>query len=240
MAGSSEPPGLRPAPTRHERIGIRVESSSGVGAISLEVLSHIPLGDLLPGILAAACAPASGEGAALVTETGAPLDPGTPLATQGVRDGDHLRLVPRQVPHLDDAPQEAEPLSLPGDAPAEPWLTGPCLASRRGMAFLLAEGSASLGRRTQTDQPDIDLSDLDPDLACSRRHAEVRMHGAEVDLVPFRTTNGTLLNGRRLSPGTPARLHTGDVLILGVDGVVLVYFGPGETVPADFFEPETV
>ena len=52
-------------------------------------------------------------------------------------------------------------------------------------------------------EPEIDLTDLDPECASSRLHAEVRQDGEGWLLVPCRTTNGTLLNGQWLEPGTP-------------------------------------
>ena len=65
--------------------------------------------------------------------------------------------------------------------------------------------------------PSNDLA-LDPerDLDASARHAEVRIHGEEAHLVDLGSTNGTYLNGLKLS-GTHVLAH-GDVIEFGVGG----------------------
>ena len=85
-------------------------------------------------------------------------------------------------------------------------------------------------------RPEIDLADLDPECASSRLHAEVRQDGEEWLLAPCRTTNGTLLNGQWLEPGTSVTLQSGDRVEFGLEGVALVFFAPDQAVPAEFFQ----
>jgi len=85
-------------------------------------------------------------------------------------------------------------------------------------------------------EPEIDLTDLDPECSSSRLHAEVRQSGDEFLLLPCRTTNGTLLNGQWLEPGTPVTLQPGDRVEFGLDGVELVFFALDQAVPVEFFQ----
>ena len=105
-----------------------------------------------------------------------------------------------------------------------------------GWVFELSDCSLRIGRQTPGQQPEIDLTDLDPECASSRLHAEVRQDGEEWLLVPCRTTNGTLLNAHWLEPGTPVTLQPGDRVEFGLEGVALVFFAPDQAVPAEFFQ----
>ena len=51
----------------------------------------------------------------------------------------------------------------------------------------------------------------------SRRHAEIRQEGATYWIVDLGSTNGTLLNGKRIER---ERLHDGDTITLGSSDVV--------------------
>ena len=66
---------------------------------------------------------------------------------------------------------------------------------------------------------------LDPyggqDAGVSRRHARIRLQDGQTVIEDLNTTNGTLLNKRRLTPGEAAPLSDGDELCLGK--IVLVY-----------------
>jgi predicted component of type VI protein secretion system len=56
------------------------------------------------------------------------------------------------------------------------------------------------------------------DLNVSRKHAEVRQRGDECVVVDLGSTNGTLVNGKRVER---ARLREGDVITLGSTDVVV-------------------
>ena len=229
-----------------ERFVVRVKVSGRSAALPLEVLARAPIVAILPG-MAAAMSLGTVEGEAstsysLVTAGGTELDPLGSLAEQGVQDGDLLGLSPSVPLTLGTTPPGPGPQARQGLPPllfAESptaGVRGPCLASPLGWVFELNDGLFRIGRQTPGQQPEIDLTDLDPECACSRLHAEVRQSGVEFLLLPCRTTNGTLLNGQWLEPGTPVRLQPGDRVEFGLEGVALVFFAPGQAVPPEFFQ----
>lgn len=64
--------------------------------------------------------------------------------------------------------------------------------------------------------PDIDLDAFDPEAKVSRRHARIRMVDGNYTIEDLGSTNGTYLNrGRRLIPGMPQIIRSGDELIVG-------------------------
>lgn len=64
--------------------------------------------------------------------------------------------------------------------------------------------------------PDIDLDAFDPEAKVSRRHARIRMADGNYTIEDLGSTNGTYLNrGRRLIPGMPQVIRSGDEVIVG-------------------------
>lgn len=89
--------------------------------------------------------------------------------------------------------------------------------------------------------PDIDLTPYAGyRMGVSRRHAAIR-HGDEqsLDLWDLGSSNGTFLNGQRLSAHRPYRLHDGDELRLG-QMVIRLYFKSSSEVPEPPAPPDTV
>jgi pSer/pThr/pTyr-binding forkhead associated (FHA) protein len=80
-----------------------------------------------------------------------------------------------------------------------------------GTKHVLEPGSNVLGRGTEAD---IRL----PDTGVSRKHADVQLHGSTVTVDDLGSTNGTLVNGRRVGR---QELADGDVIRIGHS--VLVY-----------------
>ncbi|MCZ2837776.1 FhaA domain-containing protein [Modestobacter sp. VKM Ac-2985] len=80
-----------------------------------------------------------------------------------------------------------------------------------GTKHVLEQGSNVLGRGTEAD---VRL----PDTGVSRKHADVQLAGSTVVVEDLGSTNGTLVNGRRVSR---QELADGDVLRIGHS--VLVY-----------------
>jgi hypothetical protein len=80
-----------------------------------------------------------------------------------------------------------------------------------GTKHVLGQGSNVLGRGTEAA---IRL----PDTGVSRKHADVRVHGGTVTVEDLGSTNGTLVNGRRIASQD---LADGDVIRIGHS--VLVY-----------------
>jgi hypothetical protein len=80
-----------------------------------------------------------------------------------------------------------------------------------GTKHVLEQGSNVLGRGTEAD---IRL----PDTGVSRKHVDVQLHGSTVAVEDLGSTNGTLVNGRRVGR---QELADGDVIRIGHS--VLVY-----------------
>ena len=93
-----------------------------------------------------------------------------------------------------------------------------------GKTFLLEKEEILLGRDLANDIP---ISD--PEI--SRRHVRFMMQGESVLIEDLGSTNGTFLNGQRIS--SPQQLRAGDVITLGEDIVLAVEqegFDPDATV----------
>ena len=82
-----------------------------------------------------------------------------------------------------------------------------------------AADSITIGRRDPVTgiQPSVDLTDLDQERSVSRRHAKLERKGGRLYLVEdLGTTNGTFVNGKRISPGEPVEVGAGDLLRFGL------------------------
>ncbi len=97
--------------------------------------------------------------------------------------------------------------AMPGDtaAPARPVAAGNPRLLVNGREHRLSKPVTSIGRGRDTD-----LHVDDPGV--SRRHAEIRVTDDDVELLDAGSTNGTLLNGKRVSR---ARLLDGDTFSVG-------------------------
>ena len=94
-------------------------------------------------------------------------------------------------------PAEARRSSRPG--------RGVRLVSNDGRTYPLSIGSTVIGRG---DQANLRL----PDVGISRRHARLDYDGAQVVLTDLGSTNGTMVNGQRVSA---VALNPGDMVQLG-------------------------
>ncbi len=79
------------------------------------------------------------------------------------------------------------------------------LVSGDGRTYPLQMGSTVIGRG---DQANLRL----PDVGISRRHARLDFDGAQVVLTDLGSTNGTMVNGQRVSA---VALNPGDMIQLG-------------------------
>jgi pSer/pThr/pTyr-binding forkhead associated (FHA) protein len=89
--------------------------------------------------------------------------------------------------------------------------------SGREVEFTLAK-EVSIGRLDPATAtfPDIDLTtDGALERGVSRRHAKITRKGAEVFLEDLGSVNGTLLNGKRLTPYLPHVLNDRDEIRVG-------------------------
>ncbi len=144
-----------------------------------------------------------------------------------------------QAPPLDpDRPPEAvpEPLREPPEpeAPPEPapapsggeetlvlgpdWL-GVLVLEDGQHSFPIRGESSLIGRFDPVTgtRPEIDLTAHDTNRSVSRRHAKIVARGDALFVSEeVGALNGTFLNGKRLTPGKPEEIHTGDTLALGM------------------------
>jgi hypothetical protein len=202
----------------------------------------------------------------LRTESGQILDGPETLDSAGIENADVLWIGIREAQGSEpvgDHPQELKPAAKPQDGlvpglatvptshssgqerrieisppvPASLKMEVPSLASSRGVVFELGAPPVLIGRKSRGSTPDIDLTEIDPEMASSRRHARILLRGDTYLVEPLPTTNGTFVNGRELKAGEIQPLKSGDRLLFGVDGVELAFLLAGETIPASFFRP---
>jgi len=89
--------------------------------------------------------------------------------------------------------------------------------------FPINSGQAIIGRYDPVTgtRPEIDLTQVDINRSVSRRHARVFLQDGSCHLTEeVGALNGTLVNGRRLVPGKPHALATGDRIALGMVALV--------------------
>jgi hypothetical protein len=98
-----------------------------------------------------------------------------------------------------------QPYNQPPAAPGQPGGRNVRLVSGDGRTFPLAIGSTVIGRG---DQANLRL----PDVGISRRHARLDFDGNQVVLTDLGSTNGTMVNGQRVST---VGLNPGDMVQLG-------------------------
>jgi len=113
------------------------------------------------------------------------------------------------------------PLFVPTEAP-EPEVDNPpstptLVHVESGRRFDLSDDpETTVGRSGSAVEPDIDLSDLDPHSTVSRAHAViVRGPGGFHVIESKPSTNGTFVDGERISAGVEVPLPTGCMLTLG-------------------------
>lgn len=63
--------------------------------------------------------------------------------------------------------------------------------------------------------PDVDLTTIDTQLTTSRRHAKILRRNDELYILEERATNGTFVNGQRISAERPLLIRTGDDIFFG-------------------------
>ena len=110
-----------------------------------------------------------------------------------------------------------EPIAQPGDPSVHA-----ILSIERGNAanteFPLTAEESNIGRWDADNGifPDVDLDAYDPDSKVSRKHARIIRRNGAYFIEDLGSTNGTFVNrGRRLLPGTPQVLNSGDEIIVG-------------------------
>lgn len=249
---------------RRRFITLRAEHS--LEELDLELPADRTVGDLLPEIVRALGWPEASGGQSIryqvLSEAGELLDEAATLMGAGVENSDVLWI---RLAGEASRPAEAtdpsslagggakKPLAAPGplDPTAEPpeprgslpppvdtgvAIGNPSIVSREGVVFELGDSRTFIGRSGRGYQPDVDLTDLDPEYAASRRHAVIEAQGDAFDITALQTTNGTYVNGVELAPGAKHRLSTGDEIQFGSEGVKLTFFSSGHILSSSFFK----
>ena len=141
-------------------------------------------------------------------ERGEGLDTGMFRVTAEVYTGGDVAPAPAAQPQQAPYDQPYPPYEQAG-YPGAPMPGGPArnarLVSGDGRTYPLAIGSTVIGRG---DQANLRL----PDVGISRRHARLDFDGAQVVLTDLGSTNGTMVNGQRVSA---VALNPGDMIQLG-------------------------
>jgi hypothetical protein len=101
-----------------------------------------------------------------------------------------------------------------------------------GRAFPVTSGAAVIGRYDPVtgSRPEIDLTHVDINRSVSRRHARLLLQDGSFFLTEeVGALNGTMVNGRKLVPGQPQALASGDRIALGM--VALVFKSAAAAAP---------
>lgn len=145
-------------------------------------------------------------GAVFCSECGFPLGAEDMLTTQTIATG--------QVKEALGPKKATRP--IPPGLP-DSWMTLHLLDS--GQLLPLGDRREfTLGRISegQPIMPDVDLSPYQAYAhGVSRLHAVIKQEGKRVLLMDLGSSNGTYLNGKRLTPNVEHILHHGDVIALG-------------------------
>jgi hypothetical protein len=140
-------------------------------------------------------------------ERGEGLDTGMFRVTAEVYTGGDVAPVPAYDAAPQYAPYDQNPYA--GGPGGGPGPGGPARVARLigndGRSYPLSIGSTVIGRG---DQANLRL----PDVGISRRHARLDFDGAQVVLTDLGSTNGTMVNGQRVSA---VALNPGDVVQIG-------------------------
>lgn len=163
----------------------------------------------------------------LETEDGQAMPMNQSLLEAGVSSSDLLYLV--AVPKEADGGKSAAKAGGSSDAPESltaKLLSQPHFEGPSGFILLLGEPPILIGRGGKGIKPDINLSEWDPKVLASRRHAVLQKSKNDYLLLPEKTTNGTFLNGVEMPASQAAVLHDGDRIQFGFQGLELIFRAP--------------
>lgn len=190
----------------------------------LELPADYPIGELAPWIAKAidrgdeATDHSSVKYVLSVEGSSEPLDPDRDLRSAGVVDGDILRLRIRALPKELAATETGKRFAGPG------------FVSETGAVFPLRNKNSLVGRVDRSagiaeSVLGVDLTALDQDEApsVSRRHAQILHRQTSFQLQDLKSTNGTWIEGRRLTPGDRVELRHGDRVRFGDVQLIFVW-----------------
>ena len=145
-------------------------------------------------------------GALFCSECGTQLGASDPLTTQNIKTS-----------QMDEALRGRPVPAVPPAAMLNNWVTLHLLDT--GQVLPLAERNEfTLGRISegQPIMPDVDLSPYQAYArGVSRLHAVLKREASHVFLMDLGSSNGTYVNGKRLTPNVDHSISNGDVVALG-------------------------
>lgn len=99
----------------------------------------------------------------------------------------------------------------------QPAANASLMLTEAGNEYSISKDVVLVGRESVPDNvfPDIDLTPDDPDGYVSRRHAQIQRQDEDHAIIDLDSKNGTFVNDKRLSGGTPLPLASGDEIRLG-------------------------
>ncbi len=157
-------------------------------------------------IVCSKCSHVNMAGALFCSECGARLGASDPLTTQNIKTN-----------QMNEAPRQGPIPVAPPPAAFNNWVTLHLLDT--GQVLPLAERNEfTLGRISegQPIMPDVDLSPYQAYVrGVSRLHAVLKREASHVFLMDLGSSNGTYVNGKRLTPNVDHALSNGDVVALG-------------------------
>lgn len=156
-------------------------------------------------IICANCQHKNVSGAMFCAECGAQLDGVETLVTQAITD-EQIADERKKTPRTD-----------PASTPANSWISLHLMDSGKILP-LASRNEFTLGRLSegQPIMPDIDLTPYQAYASgVSRLHAVVKRDSERVLVMDLGSSNGTYVNGRRISPHVEESLNHGDILALG-------------------------
>ncbi len=168
----------------------------------------------------------------LETEAGEKVPENQTLAEAGISSSDLLFLASKE-PQTSPASKKAEE----GEPKTAETTSGkpsvseqvleilrqPRLEGPRGLVFLIGKPISVIGRSGKGAAPDIDLSEWDPKMISSRKHAVIESTKDGFVLQPEKTTNSTFVNGVEVPAGESRILRGGDKIQFGFQGLELVF-----------------
>jgi hypothetical protein len=143
-------------------------------------------------------------------------------AAPGV-DMDRAGDAPAPPTEAPPTPAPAHPVSDVADIVVPDGALGVLVMEGGGKSFALTSGAAVIGRYDPVtgSRPEIDLTHVDINRSVSRRHARlVLQDGSFMLSEEVGALNGTMVNGRKLVPGQPQVLTSGDRIALGMVALV--------------------
>ena len=172
----------------------------------------------------------------LETEDGEKLPENQTLPDAGISSSDLLFLTPLEAQHIttkqaagqgdqkkDEASSAAHAEPPAVSSQVQEILRQPRLDGPRGLVFLMEKPQTIIGRSGKGITPDIDLSEWDPKMISSRKHAVIESTKDGFALRPEKTTNSTFVNGVEVPQGESRILHGGDRIQFGFQGLELIF-----------------